>query len=47
MGYSARLLGTTRVASLINDEAAAVAAGAKSPEQAAQTIENSWSDHRI
>jgi raffinose/stachyose/melibiose transport system substrate-binding protein len=32
---------------VFNDEALAVAAGAKSPEQAAQTIENSWSQNRI
>jgi raffinose/stachyose/melibiose transport system substrate-binding protein len=32
---------------VFNDEALAVATGAKSPEQAAQSIENSWSQHRI
>jgi raffinose/stachyose/melibiose transport system substrate-binding protein len=32
---------------VFNDEAAAVAAGAKSPEQAARAIENSWSKNRI
>jgi raffinose/stachyose/melibiose transport system substrate-binding protein len=32
---------------VFNDEAAAIAAGAKSPEQAAQAIENSWSENRI
>jgi raffinose/stachyose/melibiose transport system substrate-binding protein len=32
---------------VFNDEALAVAAGAKSPEQATQSIENSWSQHRI
>ena len=32
---------------VFNDEAAAVAAGVHSPEQAAQAIENSWSQHRI
>jgi hypothetical protein len=30
-----------------NDEALAVAVGATSPEQAAQAIENSWSQNRI
>jgi hypothetical protein len=32
---------------VFNDEALAVAAGTKSPEQAAQAIENSWSQNRI
>jgi raffinose/stachyose/melibiose transport system substrate-binding protein len=32
---------------VFNDEAAAVAAGARSPEEAAVAIENSWSQHRI
>jgi hypothetical protein len=32
---------------IFNDEAAAVAAGAQSPEQAAQVIEHSWSKSRI
>jgi raffinose/stachyose/melibiose transport system substrate-binding protein len=32
---------------VFNDEALAVAAGAKSPEQATQSIENSWSKNRI
>ena len=32
---------------VFNDEALAVAAGAKSPEQATRSIENSWSQHRI
>ena len=32
---------------VFNDQAAAVAAGAQSPEQAAQVIENSWSRNRI
>jgi hypothetical protein len=32
---------------VFNDEAAAVASGAKSPEQAAQTIETTWSQNRI
>jgi hypothetical protein len=32
---------------IFNDEAAAVAAGAQSPEQATQVIEHSWSRHRI
>jgi raffinose/stachyose/melibiose transport system substrate-binding protein len=32
---------------VFNDEALAVAAGAKSPEQATQSIENSWSQNRI
>jgi len=35
------------VGRVFNDEAASVAAGAKSPEQAAQVIENAWSAHRI
>ena len=30
-----------------NDEAAAVAAGAQSPEKATQVMENSWSKNRI
>jgi raffinose/stachyose/melibiose transport system substrate-binding protein len=32
---------------VFNDEALAVASGGKSPEQAAEAIENSWSRHRI
>jgi raffinose/stachyose/melibiose transport system substrate-binding protein len=32
---------------VFNDEALAVASGGKSPEQAAEAIENSWSQHRI
>ena len=32
---------------VFNDEALAVAAGDKSPEQATRSIENSWSQHRI
>jgi raffinose/stachyose/melibiose transport system substrate-binding protein len=32
---------------IFNDEAAAVAAGAQSPEQATQVIEHSWSKSRI
>ena len=32
---------------VFNDEALAVAAGAKSPEQATRSIENSWSQHWI
>jgi raffinose/stachyose/melibiose transport system substrate-binding protein len=32
---------------VFNDEALAVAAGAKSPERATQLIENSWSQNRI
>ena len=32
---------------VFNDEALAVAAGIRSPEQAAQTIENSWSKNRM
>jgi len=32
---------------IFNDEAAAVAIGAKSPEQAVQAIETSWSENRI
>jgi hypothetical protein len=32
---------------VFNDEALAVAADAKSPEQATQSIENSWSQNRI
>jgi raffinose/stachyose/melibiose transport system substrate-binding protein len=32
---------------VFNDEAVAVAAGAESPEQATQSIENSWSQNRI
>jgi hypothetical protein len=32
---------------VFNDEALAVAAGIRSPEQATQTIENSWSKNRI
>jgi hypothetical protein len=32
---------------VFNDEALAVAAGAESPEQATQSIENSWSQNRI
>jgi hypothetical protein len=32
---------------VFNDEALAVAAGAQSPEQATQSIENSWSKNRI
>ena len=32
---------------VFNDEAAAVAIGTQSPEQATKTIENSWSKNRI
>jgi raffinose/stachyose/melibiose transport system substrate-binding protein len=32
---------------VFNDEALAVAAGAKSPQQATQSIEKSWSQNRI
>jgi hypothetical protein len=32
---------------VFNDEALAVAAGSRSPEQAAQAIEDSWSQNRI
>ena len=32
---------------VFNDEALAVVAGTKSPEQAAQAIENFWSQNRI
>jgi hypothetical protein len=32
---------------VFNDEALAVATGIRSPEQAVQTIENSWSKNRI
>ena len=32
---------------VFNDEALAVAAGIKSPQEAAQAIENSWSQNRI
>jgi raffinose/stachyose/melibiose transport system substrate-binding protein len=38
-----QLLGRAKTGRIFNDEAAAVAAGAHSPEEATQVIEHSWS----